>query len=691
MPKRIAQETLNLNLPVRIEAAEAEGKRPTFSMNAYTGGLMRLEGFSLPVVVDLKGARAHAADIPAYMGHDKDRLVGQGTPSISASGIGMDGTITGDNEHAQEVVSQAHNGFKWKTSIGGPVLKREYVAAGSKVRVNGRTFPGPIIVAREFVLSEISFVPSGADPNATASLAASSLKGIAEMNFENWLEANGWDGATLSEQQATTLRAAFDAEQADDAEPPKKKRKKASDPPADDDDLAAGTDDFFAEEKLEQARRQEIRAYAKTQVAKNPDNVEKVEAMMRLAIDGGWEPNQFKIKVLEAGLPQSGGRAGVSHADDGIDNVVLEAAVCMSLHMTDDLLVKRFKEEKLDAAHKHFPGGIGLKELLIRAASQNGFRGMSFGRNERAVLKYAFAERGELQASGGFSTIDVSSILSNIGNKRISDAWNHVDQTWRDISAIGTVTDFKTHTRHTLTGDLTYEKIGPAGEIKHGTLGETTYTNRAETYAKMLAITRTDMINDDLGAFDRVLTRLGRGGALKLNDVFWAAFVDDAAFFTTGNGNYDAGTDTALTAAGLAAAMVLVDAQTDPDGKIIGSDPVIMLVSALQWEPGAALMTSTRVNSGGAATTEKIPDGNIFAGKFKVVKSKYLSGLTWYLLRDPMDLPVIETVFLNGMQMPTVDSADADFDQLGIKMRGYHDFGCALQEPRGGYKFKGEA
>lgn len=677
--------------PVELQAATDAGKRPTFSINAYTGGAMRLKDFSLPVVVDLKGARAHSSEIPTLFNHDSAQLVGQGTPVISASGIAIDGTVTGDNASAQEVVGHARNGFKWKASIGGPVLKREYVQAGSKVRVNGQTFTGPIIVAREFVLSEVSFVPLGADPNASASLAASA-KGNEKMNFEQWLEAKGWDADELSDDQKTVLRAAFDAETADGEEPQKKKKKvkRQTVPDDDGDDITAG-DEFFADEKLEHQRRQEIRAYAKKQVNKNPDNVEKIEAMMRMAIDDKWEPSQFKIKILEAGLPQTGGMSGLSVADGGIDNEVLEAAVCMSLNMEDDLLSKRFKEEKLEAAHRHFRGGIGLKELLIRAAAQNGFRGVSIGRNERTVLKYAFAEHSDLQAASGFSSIDVSGILSNVGNKRIADAWNFVDQSWRQISAIGNVSDFKTHTRYSLTGDLEYEKVGGGGELKHGTLGETSYTNRAETYGKMLAITRQDIINDDLGAFDRVMTRLGRGGALKLNSVFWTEFLDDASFFTVGNGNYDAGTDTALSAAGLAAAMVLVDAQTDPDGKIIGSDPTILLVSPLQWEPAATLMTSTRFNTGGSSSTAKVPDSNVFAGKFTVVKSKYLSGLPWYLLRDPMDMPVIETVFLNGVQMPTLESADADFDQLGIKMRGYHDFGVSKQETRGGYKFKGEA
>jgi hypothetical protein len=35
-------------------------------------------------------------------------------------------------------------------------------------------------------------------------------------------------------------------------------------------------------------------------------------------------------------------------------------------------------------------------------------------------------------------------------------------------------------------------------------------------------------------------------------------------------------------------------------------------------------------------------------------------------------------------------TAEADFHQLGIQMRGYHDFGVELQDPRGGVKSKGE-
>jgi hypothetical protein len=52
----------------------------------------------------------------------------------------------------------------------------------------------------------------------------------------------------------------------------------------------------------------------------------------------------------------------------------------------------------------------------------------------------------------------------------------------------------------------------------------------------------------------------------------------------------------------------------------------------------------------------------------------------WYLLADPADLPVIEVAFLNGQESPTIETAEADFNVLGVQMRGYHDFGCALQD-----------
>ena len=54
-----------------------------------------------------------------------------------------------------------------------------------------------------------------------------------------------------------------------------------------------------------------------------------------------------------------------------------------------------------------------------------------------------------------------------------------------------------------------------------------------------------------------------------------------------------------------------------------------------------------------------------------------------------MTLSTIEVAFLNGVETPTVETADADFNLLGIQMRGFHDFGVSKQEFRGGVKMAG--
>ena len=55
------------------------------------------------------------------------------------------------------------------------------------------------------------------------------------------------------------------------------------------------------------------------------------------------------------------------------------------------------------------------------------------------------------------------------------------------------------------------------------------------------------------------------------------------------------------------------------------------------------------------------------------------------------DMPLIEVAFLNGQQQPTIESARADFDTLGIDLRGFFDFGVDWIDYRGGVKSKGAA
>jgi hypothetical protein len=85
-------------------------------------------------------------------------------------------------------------------------------------------------------------------------------------------------------------------------------------------------------------------------------------------------------------------------------------------------------------------------------------------------------------------------------------------------------------------------------------------------------------------------------------------------------------------------------------------------------------------------------DDNIHRKKYKPLVVNELSdsdysgnsAVKWYLFGGTLK-PVVVS-FLNGNQNPTVESADADFNQLGVQFRGYHDFGVDLSEWLSGIK-----
>jgi len=64
------------------------------------------------------------------------------------------------------------------------------------------------------------------------------------------------------------------------------------------------------------------------------------------------------------------------------------------------------------------------------------------------------------------------------------------------------------------------------------------------------------------------------------------------------------------------------------------------------------------------------------------VFSAYLNAAPWWLVADPLGMPLMEVAFLNGAQEPVVETAEADFNTLGIQMRVYFDYGVAFAERR---------
>jgi phage major head subunit gpT-like protein len=372
-------------------------------------------------------------------------------------------------------------------------------------------------------------------------------------------------------------------------------------------------------------------------------------------------------------------KAPAIHASSrDVPDGAVEAAFCRSAGLSAAAVEKQFKPEVLEAADRRFRG-LGLQELLLIHASAAGYGGrmrIDSG-NIREVIRAAF------------STHTLTTLLTTTGNKILLDGFMSIPQSWRQVAQVRNVSDFKQVTAFRLTADLEYKELAPDGEIQHGTLAQESYTLQAKTYARMMALTRTDIINDDLGAFNDLRNRLGLGAAIKMNKVFWTAWTaayNGAAFWTAARANLVTGS--ALAEAGLNTAVKAFRDMAGPDGNLLNLEPEILLVPSALEATARKLYVSQEVRDTTAST--KTLTANIYQNRFRPVvvpelgNSAYTgySATTWYLLANPAVLASAIMCFLNGVEQPTIESAETDFDTLGIQFRGYHDFGAGMSEYR---------
>ena len=662
-------EPLLLTSPkLEIQAAADRAKPATISALAYSGGVMTIGGTRY--VISLSGLTTPTT-VPLLVDHENQigAVAGSVRPTKRDGRLDVEGNLARGTAAGDQVIALSVAGVELAVSVGVEPEEKEYISPGQTVEANGQTFvadgDGLVFVSKSN-LKEISIVPIGADHLAVASIAASAnRKGGQAMpttpTFDQYLTANGHDPATVTTDMRLALQATYDATHG------------TGRVDADRIMTIAGS---FPPDVISSDRGRALQAAA----GRGTINASGFQAGL-VQIDRDFA----RADLLVAERPV-GPTIHSSSQDTGSQPSVLQAAFCQAAGLPNR--EKHFDEPTLEASDRQYPGGLGLSEMLLQCAHEGGYdgRGVIRGSNLGQVLHAAF------------STHTATTLLSTTGNKFLRDGFNTVEQVWRAISRRRPVKDFKEITSFRLTASLEYEEVGPVGLIKHGTLGQESYSNQAKTYAKMFSLTRQDIINDDLGAFDDLRNRLGRGGALKLNSVFWASFLDSATFFTTPQGNLIEGAASALAADGVALASAekaFLDLRSSggPDTSApthpLGIAPALLLMPTSLGVTGRKLYSSQEIRDTTADTVYATE--NLFHDRFKPLVSAYLgaandngSDTGWYLCADPANLPLIEVCFLDGMETPTIESSEADFNTLGIQSRGYWDFGVTKAEWRAG-------
>lgn len=325
--------------------------------------------------------------------------------------------------------------------------------------------------------------------------------------------------------------------------------------------------------------------------------------------------------------------------------------------------------------------------LLVRAgfaeAAVKSFGEQVVERAERQPL--SLKDVVGIQASG-VSSISTPNILSNTANKVAAAAYNLTPSTWTGFASIKNVRDFKPSgsVRLNVLGQL--EQVAPDGELKHASFGDEKYNFQAATFGKIAALSRQDIINDDLQLFSDVIPHLARMARRTLDDeVYKAIFaaVDGGTFYKTANGNKLAA-GSALDSTSLGKAVESMRKQTGPNGESINIVPKVLVVSPANEMTARAILSSVEVGAGAG-----VPSGNPLRDIVGLEVEPRIGTSTigngdaknWFLFAGPMDLPFI-VAYVGGSRFPVVETSDSDFNTLGTQFRVYMDFGVAAADPK---------
>jgi hypothetical protein len=716
LPKDLLiQTTGSATIVAAAEGGENTGP-PTFTFDPLSsGGKLLLNGWSYPVVADVKGIRA-SATIKVNLEHDRSKRVGQGTAVIQGGKVTMTGKITATGDAAQEVLNDHAQGHEFQSSIvllpdRGSV---EFIPAGKPLTANGRRFVGPVYYVKTSEFREAAFVDIGGDAEARAKIAATLAAQERSMDpkFKAWLEKQGFVADELTDGQLKPLEAAFKAETAPPADPPAKTA-----PPADPegDPVPPAVRAAYLSEQAEAATFaadvRKICAAAGHPTIKVDGKEVLIEAA---ALQGDWTLEKVELEVLKAtrqAAPAVHAHAGPNLQSD-TEQLAVEAALIRQSGLPSSKERKGtgerfgyehwYSDEVLEASHRREYRQLSLHQLMdmnIRAAGQDFYGGRKSDDYIQAFLR---AEQSLRIEASGFSTLAVSNILENLANKQLLAAYESQETVWEFFCAVRSASDFKVHNYYRLHVDGGYEVVGSDGQIKHGRFADDKYTVTPVTRAQMLALTRQDMINDDLDAFNQIPGALGRHAAIAIEEEFFVVLLGNAgSFFAVGNNNLLTGAGSDLTLAGLGASEENFYNQVDNSGSPLMVSPDRILTGTQDFTVANDLFQDTQLMMQSSTTSADVrtTTRNPHQGKFRPFRSPYINNTNvtkrngtaitgqdsnqWYMSADPNVLAAFNIAFLNGNRAPTIDSAETDFNTLGMQFRGYHDWGIGQADPKG--------
>lgn len=292
----------------------------------------------------------------------------------------------------------------------------------------------------------------------------------------------------------------------------------------------------------------------------------------------------------------------------------------------------------------------------------------------------------EILTRASHSTSDFPVIFENALNKALEGRYALAQPTFKQFARQRNFRDFRPHNSVRVGDFPMLQKVLETGEIKAGTFGEGKETTRAFSYARKIAITRTMLINDDLGAIADLLSSYGATVALFEEVTFYAlAFngllADGKAVFHADHNNLLAGAGSAISVDTVAAGRAAMGKQKSvDDNPLLSNKPRFLLTGPDRSTDAEKLVTSV--------TPATVATVNVFSGKLVTIETGQITGNAWHLIGDPQMGSNWRWGYLEGYEAPRI-RMEEPFGTQGFGMSVEHDFGAGAIDSRFAYKNAG--
>ena len=357
----------------------------------------------------------------------------------------------------------------------------------------------------------------------------------------------------------------------------------------------------------------------------------------------------------------------------------------------------------------------GMEEAIMHRVyartklTENGtqFRGMSLlelgrdfletrGVSTRGMDRMTLATNMLHFRSGMHGTSDFAALFGNVANKRMRDAYVENAGTYTQWARRApNAPDFKNISIVQLSGAPELLQTNEHGEFKYGKMNDAGVSYALVTHGRIVALTRQAIINDDLRAFERLVSAFGASSSRLENRLVYSQLTsnplmgDGEQLFDTDHKNIGTGTGSALSLAALKAGRTAMRLQKGLQNEELNLAPNFLIVPASLEQDAYALTSANYVPAKQADINEFRAGGRTAVEPIVEPLLDAMSDSAWYLASNNSQVDTVEYCYLDGAEGPVIES-QVGFETDGVSWKCRLDFAAKVVDHRGLYQGVGK-